>query len=59
MSTREGNVIKVEDLLKESIERVEHIIEEKNPEMEILDPCDSVITPAFSRIFSTSSILSV
>ncbi len=34
MSTREGNVIKVEDLLKESIERVEHIIEEKNPEME-------------------------
>ena len=33
MSTREGNVVKVEDLLNESIERVEKIIEEKNPEM--------------------------
>ena len=34
MSTREGNVIKVNDLLSESISRVEKIIEEKNPEME-------------------------
>lgn len=34
MSTREGNVVKVEDLLNESIDRVEKIIEEKNPEME-------------------------
>lgn len=33
MSTREGNVIKVEDLLKESIHRVKTIIEEKNPEL--------------------------
>lgn len=34
MSTRGGNVIKVEDLLKESIQRVEKIIEEKNPDLE-------------------------
>ena len=34
MSTREGNVIKVEDLLNEAIQRVEEIIKEKNPEME-------------------------
>ncbi len=33
MSTREGNVIKVEELLKESISRVRKIIEEKNPEL--------------------------
>ena len=33
MSTREGTMIKVEDLLNESISRVEKIIEEKNPEM--------------------------
>lgn len=32
MSTREGNVIKVEDLLKESISIVSKIIEEKNPD---------------------------
>ena len=37
MSTREGNVIKVEDLLKESIARVKQIIKEKNPEMENLE----------------------
>lgn len=34
MSTREGNVIKVNDLLEEAIERVKKIIEEKNPNME-------------------------
>lgn len=34
MSTREGNVVKVEDLLNESIDRVKQIIEEKNPDME-------------------------
>lgn len=34
MSTREGNVVRVEDLLNEAIDRVEKIIEEKNPEME-------------------------
>lgn len=33
MSTREGKVIKVEDLLNESISRVKEIIEEKNPEL--------------------------
>lgn len=34
MSTREGNVIKVEDLLNESIERASKILEEKNPSIE-------------------------
>jgi len=34
MSTREGNVIKVKDLLEEAVSRVEKIIEEKNPNME-------------------------
>jgi len=34
MSTREGNVIKVNDLLEEAVSRVEKIIEEKNPNME-------------------------
>ena len=34
MSTREGNVIKLEDLLNEAISRVEKIIEEKNPNLE-------------------------
>ena len=37
MSTREGNVIKVDELLQESIERVRKIIEEKNPNMENKD----------------------
>ena len=34
MSTREGNVVKVNELLNEAISRVEDIIEEKNPNME-------------------------
>ena len=34
MSTREGTVIKVDELLEEAIDRVEKVIEEKNPEME-------------------------
>ena len=34
MSTREGTVVKVDELLRESIDRVNKIIEEKNPEME-------------------------
>lgn len=34
MSTREGNVIKVEDLLIEAVHRVENIIKDKNPDME-------------------------
>ena len=37
MSTREGTVVKVEDLLQESIDRVKEIIKEKNPEMENKD----------------------
>lgn len=34
MSTREGNVIKLEELLNEAIQRAEAIIEEKNPDLE-------------------------
>ena len=34
MSTRQGNMIKLEDLLNEAIERAEKIIEEKNPNLE-------------------------
>lgn len=34
MSTREGNVIKLEELLTEAISRAKKIIEEKNPELE-------------------------
>ncbi len=34
MSTREGTVIKVDELLEEAIKRVEKVIEEKNPDME-------------------------
>ena len=34
MSTREGNVIRVNDLLQEAVSRVQKVIEEKNPDME-------------------------
>lgn len=34
MSTREGNVIKLEDILNEAILRAQNIIEEKNPQLE-------------------------
>ena len=34
MSTREGNIVKLEELLNESIQRAEQIIEEKNPLLE-------------------------
>ena len=34
MSTREGNIIKLEDLLNEAIEKSKKIIEEKNPNLE-------------------------
>ena len=34
MSTREGNIVKLEDLLNEAIQRAKQIIEEKNPELE-------------------------
>lgn len=34
MSTREGNIIKLEDLLNEAISRALKVIEEKNPELE-------------------------
>lgn len=34
MSTREGTVVKLEDLLNESIQRAKSIIEEKNPDLE-------------------------
>ena len=34
MSTREGNIIKLEDLLNESVQRAKKIIEDKNPDLE-------------------------
>ena len=34
ISTREGNIIKLEDLLNEAMQRAEKIIEEKNPNIE-------------------------
>ena len=34
MSTREGNVVKIEDLLTETIAKAKEIIEEKNPNLE-------------------------
>ena len=34
MSTREGNIIKLEELLNESISRAKEIIEQKNPSLE-------------------------
>ena len=34
MSTREGNIIKLEELLNESISRAKEIIEQKNPDLE-------------------------
>ena len=37
MSTREGNIVKLEELLNESIARAKEIIEEKNPELEDKD----------------------
>ena len=37
MSTREGNMIKLEDLLNEAIQRAKQIIEQKNPELENKD----------------------
>ena len=37
MSTREGNIIKLEELLNEAISRVEDIMESKNPELKNKD----------------------
>ena len=37
MSTREGNVIKLDDLLNEAISRAKQIIEQKNPDLENKD----------------------
>ena len=34
MSTREGNIIKLEELLNEAISRVEEVMQEKNPNLE-------------------------
>lgn len=34
MSTREGNVIRLEELLEEAIQRAKKVIEQKNPELE-------------------------
>jgi len=43
MSTREGNIIKLEDLLKESISRVKEIMEAKNPDLEDKDKIAEII----------------
>ena len=37
MSTREGNVVKLDDLLNETISRAKKIIEQKNPELDDKD----------------------
>ena len=37
MSTREGNVVKLEELLNEAIKRAKNIIEDKNPDLENKD----------------------
>lgn len=34
LSTRKGNVVKLEDLLNQAIQKIENIIDEKNPELE-------------------------
>ena len=34
MSTREGNIVKLEELLNEAIQRAEQVIEEKNPSLD-------------------------
>ncbi len=34
MSTREGNIVKLEELLREAIQRAEKVIEKKNPDLE-------------------------
>ena len=43
MSTREGNIIKLEDLLNESISRVKAIMETKNPNLEDKDKIAEII----------------
>lgn len=43
MSTREGNIIKLEDLLNESIARVKEIMEAKNPDLENKDEIAKII----------------
>ena len=43
MSTREGNIIKLEDLLNESIARVKQIMEAKNPDLENKDEIAEII----------------
>ena len=37
LSTRKGNIIKLEDLLNEAIKRAKSIIEEKNPNLDNID----------------------
>ena len=43
MSTREGNIIKLEDLLKEAISRVKQIMQVKNPDLENKDKIAEII----------------
>ena len=37
LSTRKGNIIKLDDLLNEAIKRAKSIIEEKNPNLDNID----------------------
>lgn len=43
MSTREGNIIKLEDLLNEAISRVKQIMEAKNPDLDDKDKIAEII----------------
>lgn len=43
MSTREGNIIKLEDLLNEAISRAKEIIDTKNPDLENKDEIAKII----------------
>ena len=37
LSTRSGNIVYAEDILKESVSKIKEIIEEKNPDLEDKD----------------------
>ena len=43
MSTREGNIIKLEELLNEAISRAKEIIEQKNPDLENKEEVDKKV----------------
>ena len=58
MSTRLGNVVKIEDLINETIERAKEIIIEKNPELENKDEVAKKVGLAaiiFNTLYTTTS----